>query len=315
MPVNWVSGTTTTMADPVSAVHRPRLGFGLAVAVFAMLIVGMLGLPRETAPLPAIARQALTIALPVWKTTEPVNEIVYGTRGFDTFGETFILLAAVVSVITLTRSREPRREYLGEAVAAAHEQRQVDPAQPATSSEREARSAEEQEEEPQPEEADRTALGAPAPERAEAMTVVIRVAARIAAVMLAVTGLYLVAWGYSPGGGFPAGAALAGVAVLLYAALGYRAVRAVIRPPVLEPLELAGAAAIILIALGGLVWKGSLTANWIPLAEPQTIRSGGIIQPFSVSELVEVGTGITLAIFALLSIEHDWTPDENDGDE
>jgi multicomponent Na+:H+ antiporter subunit B len=143
---------------------------------------------------------------------------------------------------------------------------------------------------------------------------VIRVAARTAAVMLGVASLYLVAWGYSPGGGFPAGAALAGVAVLLYAALGYRAVRAVIRPAILEPLELAGAAAIILIALGGLVWKGSLTANWIPLGEPQTIRSGGVIQPFSVSELVEVGTGITLAIFALLSIEHDWTPDENDGD-
>jgi multicomponent Na+:H+ antiporter subunit B len=314
MPANWVS-RTTTMADPVQALHRPRLGLGLAVAVFAMLVVGMLGLPRENAQLPPIARQAMTIALPVWKTTEPVNEVVYGTRGFDTFGETFLLLAAVVSVITLTRGREPRQEYVGEAVAAAHEQRQVDRPKPATSSEREARSAEDREEEPQPEEADRTPLGAPAPERAEAMTVVVRIAARTAAVMLAVAAVYLVAWGYSPGGGFPAGAALAGVGVLLYAALGYRAVRGVIRPSVLEPLELAGAAAIILIALGGLIWKGSLTANWIPLAEPQTIRSGGVIQPFSISELFEVGTGITLAIFALLSIEHDWTPDENDGDE
>ena len=51
----------------------------------------------STRPCPAIARYALEIALPQWHITEPVNEVVYGTRGFDTFGETFLLLAAVVS--------------------------------------------------------------------------------------------------------------------------------------------------------------------------------------------------------------------------
>ena len=49
-------------------------------------------------PLPAVARYAMDVALPRWGLTEPVNEVVYGTRGFDTFGETFLLLAAVVSV-------------------------------------------------------------------------------------------------------------------------------------------------------------------------------------------------------------------------
>ena len=55
--------------------------------------------------------------------------------------------------------------------------------------------------------------------------------------------------------------------------------------------------------------KGSLTANWVALAEPQTIRSGGVLQLFSGSELVEVATGLTIAIFALLGMRHEWAPD------
>jgi multicomponent Na+:H+ antiporter subunit B len=102
------------------------------------------------------------------------------------------------------------------------------------------------------------------------------------------------------------------VAVLLYAALGYRRVRRVVRPSVLEPLELAGAAAIIGIELVGLIRQGSFSANWLPLAPVGTIRSGGILQLFSGSELIEVGTGLTIAIFSLLGMTHDWTPDEND---
>ncbi len=179
--------------------------------------------------------------------TEPVNEIVYGTRGFDTFGETFLLLAAVVSVSTLARSRETRSEYVGEATAGRDEQRGSDPHEKQTPKESEARAAElgEQDNAPEAVDTDRSPLGSPGPEQAEAMTVIVRVAARLAAVVLAVAAVYLAAWGYSPGGGFPAGAALGGVVVLLYAALGYRRVRRVVRPSVLEPLELAGAAAII----------------------------------------------------------------------
>ncbi|MCU1659737.1 MAG: hypothetical protein JWO57_4393, partial [Pseudonocardiales bacterium] len=139
-----------------------------------------------------------------------------------------------------------------------------------------------------------------------------RVAARTAAVILAVAAVYLAAWGYSPGGGFPAGAALTGVVLLIYAALGYRSVQRVVRPSVLEPVEMAGAAAIIVIGLIGLFDKGSMFANWIHLAEPQTIRAGGTTQPFSAAELVEVATGLTIAIFALLGMGHDWTPDRQD---
>jgi multicomponent Na+:H+ antiporter subunit B len=58
--------------------------------------------------------------------------------------------------------------------------------------------------------------------------------------------------------------------------------------------------------------KGSFGANWLPLAAPETILSGGIAQAFSAGELVEVGTGLIIVIFAVLGMSHDWTPDVSD---
>src|SRR6266581_3429153 len=49
------------------------------------------------------------------------------------------LLAAVVSVIVLSRSREPRRGYFGEERAGAREQADADPSRPAGQKERDAR--------------------------------------------------------------------------------------------------------------------------------------------------------------------------------
>jgi multicomponent Na+:H+ antiporter subunit B len=295
--------------------HRPWLAAGLALAVTGAMLLAVTGLPRDTAPLPWAARHAMQIALPRWGTTEVVSEIVYGSRGWDTFGETFLLLAAVVAVGVLTRGREARHEYVGEASAGRVERAQADPNAAADGGESEARSAEHAEDDddaaPAPEHADDDPLGVPAPERAAAMTTVVRVAARVAAVILAVAAAYLVAWGYTPGGGFPAGAALTGVAILLYAALGHRAVRTVVRPDVLEPVELVGAAAIAVVGLVGLWRKGSFLDNWLPLAPQQTIRAGGTLQLFSGAELVEVATGLTIAVFALLGMRHEWTPDED----
>jgi multicomponent Na+:H+ antiporter subunit B len=296
--------------------HRPWLGAGLVAAVAAAFTIGVIDLPRESAALPAIARQAMEIALPKWGTTEVVSEIVYGSRGWDTFGETFLLLAAVIAVTTLGRPREPRAEYDGESSAGMQEQSEIDPKERDDASESEARGAEEAEgssEEPLPD-PDSVPLGEYAPEQAEAMSVVVRVAARSAAVILAVAAVYLAAWGYTPGGGFPAGAAVSGVAILLYTALGRHAVQWVIRPSVLEPIEIAGAIAIIVIGLLGLAFHQSLFANWATLAEQQTIRAGGNQQLYSAAELVEVATGLTIAIFTLLGMQHDWTPDEDDED-
>jgi multicomponent Na+:H+ antiporter subunit B len=298
-------------------IHRSTLAAGLSVATAVVLTVALVGMPREGAHLPAIARYGLQIALPRWHTTEPVNEIVYGTRGFDTFGETFLLLAAVVSVTTLTRRREPRRSFSGEEQAGADEQAEVDPREAADADEGRARKAEQEEEPgggtdeaPTP---DAIGLGVPGPERAEAMSVVVRTAARTAAPLLAVAGLYLVAWGYTPGGGFPGGAVILGVILLLYAGFGRRRVAAALQPSRLEAIELVGALAIIGLGVGGLVFEGSFTANFLPLArQPDTILSGGVLQAFSASELFEVSTGLTLAVFSLLAMEHDWSPDEED---
>jgi multicomponent Na+:H+ antiporter subunit B len=297
--------------------RRPWLGVLLVAGVAAALGVAMAGIPREHAPLPLIARYALEIAIPQWKLTEPVNEIVYGTRGFDTFGETFLLLAAVMSVVVITRSREPRREYFGESAAGAREQEQDDPAVGADATEEEARSAERLEQDYQAtkgeepiETPDAELLGTPAPERAEAMTVVVRNAIRVALPILAVAGLYLVVWGYSPGGGFPGGAVMLGVLLLVYAGFGRRKISRVIRPDLLETLELAGAALIIMTEFLGLVVKGSFSANWLPLAQVMTPLSGGVAQLFSASELIEVATGLTVAVFALLGMSHDWARDE-----
>jgi multicomponent Na+:H+ antiporter subunit B len=297
--------------------HRPWLGALLAAGAAAGLGVAVAGIPREHAPLPLIARHALEIAIPRWKLTEPVNEIVYGTRGFDTFGETFLLLAAVVSVVVITRSREPRQGYFGESAAGAREQAQDDPAVRTGATERQARSAEQLEQDDQvskrkepAETPDAVPLGTPAPERAEAMTVVARTAIRVVLPILAVAGLYLVVWGYSPGGGFPGGAVILGVLLLVYAAFGRRKISPVIRPDLLETLELAGAALIIMTEFLGLVFKGSFSANWLPLAPVMTPLSGGIAQLFSASELIEVATGLTIAVFAMLGMSHDWVQDE-----
>jgi multicomponent Na+:H+ antiporter subunit B len=300
--------------------HRGPAGLVLVAAVGVALTVALVKLPREASPLPAIARYATTIALPQWHTSEPVNEVVYGSRGFDTFGETFLLLAAVVGTVSITRRRERRRGFIGEELAGGREQQDigepVEGAQAQAGHQAEARRAEREE---QGQEAagttpDDTALGTPGPERAAAMTVVVRGAVRTVAPILAVAGLYLVAWGYSPGGGFPGGAVLVGVVLFVYVAYGYRRVEPVIRPDVVEPLELAGATAIIVIELLGLVLKGSFSANFLPLGPVGTIRSGGILQAFSSAELIEVGTGLTLAIFGLLGMGRDWSPDQAERD-
>ncbi|MGI5240857.1 MnhB domain-containing protein [Dactylosporangium sp. CA-139066] len=276
--------------------HRPRLGLLVAGLVTLLLGAAAWVTPREHAGLPLLARRALDGALPDWHSTEPVAAIVYGYRGFDTFGETFILLAAVVGIALLTRRREPRHGYVGEAAAGRREQRRVPVGEHGTTvTEREALRAEAAE------------IGeAPEPPEGAGMSVVVRGGVRVVAPVLAVAGMYLVAWGYSPGGGFPGGAVALGVALLAYVSVGYRRVQPLIRPEVMEPAELAGGLEILAVMGLGLPLAGSISANFLPLGTPQTILSGGILQAFSFGELLEVGTGLILAVFALLTMGHDW---------
>ncbi|MGN6473230.1 MAG: MnhB domain-containing protein, partial [Mycobacteriales bacterium] len=278
--------------------HRPWLAAAIAAAVAALFAIGLTNLPREHAPLPSVAHQALAAAQPHWHTTEPVNEVVYGTRGFDTFGETFLLLAAVMSVVVMARRKEPRHGFVGEELEGRQEQREISTGTLPDPGERSARFAEAGEEgADRPATPDDEPLGLIRHEMAHAMTVVTRNAAKTAAPILGVAGFYLCALGYTPGGGFPAGAVLLGVVLLLYAGFGYARIERAVGPRVIELVELAGAVLIIATEVLGLVFKGSVSENWLPLAPLQTIRAGGVAQVFSASELIEVGTGLILAIF------------------
>jgi multicomponent Na+:H+ antiporter subunit B len=296
-------------------VHRRWVGLVLSVGLFAVLLVALVGLPREHAPLPTIARQAMTETLPAFASTEPVSAVVYGFRAMDTFGETFLLLAAVVSVMLLARTREHRSGFVGEERAGAREQREDDPPAAETSTEHAAREAEQAESDADtraPATPDDVPVGSPAPERALAMTVVTRTAIRIVLPLLAVSGLYLVAEGYSPGGGFPAGGVVLGLVLLVHTGFGYPRIAGFVRPSVFEPVELVGALLVILLLALGLPLAGAFAANWVPLAAQETLRSGGMMQVFSLSELIEVATGLTITVFALMGMRHDWAPDTDE---
>ena len=73
---------------------------------------------------------------------------------------------------------------------------------------------------------------------------------------------------------------------------------------------MAGAGLIVMTEFLGLVFNGSFSANWLPLAPVLTPLSGGAAQLFSAAELIEVGTGLTIAVFALLGMTHDWARDD-----
>jgi multicomponent Na+:H+ antiporter subunit B len=289
----------------------------LVAAIAVILGLTVWSLPREDAPLPGVAKVAMAIAIPVWHTLEPVNEVVYGSRGFDTFGETFLLLAAVVGIGLITRTKEPRKGFIGEELAAAREEHQNPSGSSGGSTEHEARAAESEEQGKSsgPATPDDESLELLAPERAEAMSVVVRGGVRVLAPLLAIAGLYLAAWGYSPGGGFPAGAVILGVVLLAYVSLGYRRIERFVRPGLIETLEMVGAILIVATELGGLIFHGSFSANFLPLGDLGTIPSGGILQTFSGGELIEVSTGLTLALFGLLGMAHDWAEGDDEGDE
>ena len=303
----------TTEAPP----PRRRLAAAVLVAgMAACLAVALLDLPREGADLPGIARDAMAQALPEWHHTEVVSVIVYGTRGFDTFGETFLLLAAVVGVIVVCRGRERRAVFLQEERLGRREQIEAVRNGGDRFADRRHPQAEHAEhvEQGRADDAEGTrGIGAGAPVSEQAMTVVVRTGTRAVLPLLAVAGAFLLLSPWAPGGGFPAGAVLSGVVLLAYVAFGYGAVRKVVRPGPLEAAELFGAAAIIALGVLGLVLDGSFFANWLPLGTPETVHAGGILQVFSASEVVEVGTGLLIVVFSLVAMERDWTEQDQGG--
>jgi multicomponent Na+:H+ antiporter subunit B len=304
------------MTTPAPPQRRRVVAALLLAGTGVCLAVAFLDLPREKAGLPGIARDAMLQAFPEWHHTEVVSTVVYGTRGFDTFAETFLLLAAVVGVIVVCRGRERRRVFLQEERLGRREQTQARRSGADRSHDRQHAQAERAEDIEQGhagEAEGKKGIGARGVVSEAPMTVVTRTGARIVLPLLAVAGGFLLQSPWAPGGGFPAGAVLAGVVLLTYTAFGYRAVGRVVRPDLLEGVEMAGAAAIVVLGVFGLVLEGSFFANWLPLGVPETIHAGGILQVFSASELVEVGAGLLIVVFSLLAMEREWTQQDEGG--
>jgi multicomponent Na+:H+ antiporter subunit B len=78
----------------------------------------------------------------------------------------------------------------------------------------------------------------------------------------------------------------------------------------MEAVEVLAAVVIILVLLLGLPLAGSFGAQWMGLTPLETMRSGGTVQAFSLSELVEVATGLIIAVFSLLGMRHEWGRDQ-----
>lgn len=281
--------------------HGARLRGGLAALVGIVLATAYLATDQHD--LPPIARRAPAMAIPDWHTTEPVNAIVYGTRAFDTVGETFVLVAAVVSVTTLARRRRPRPDAAAEDLIATRERSR----QPADHQGDPTARRAEQAEESGSEELNEPTGRRPALDPEAGMGDVVRVATRVLLPILFVAGVLIYAWGYSPGGGFPAGTVVAGVALLVYASHGLNGLRRFGSTSLLETIEIVASSAVLMLAAAGLIFAGSVTANVLPLGRVHTIVGGGNIQLLSGIELVEVAAGLLLVILAILGMHHDWT--------
>jgi hypothetical protein len=48
----------------------------------------------------------------------------------------------------------------------------------------------------------------------------------------------------------------------------------------------------------------------LPLGVPKTIHAGGTLQFLSMSELLEVGSGLLIVVFSLLAMEREWTEED-----
>jgi multicomponent Na+:H+ antiporter subunit B len=62
----------------------------------------------------------------------------------------------------------------------------------------------------------------------------------------------------------------------------------------------------------GLVLKGSVSANWLPIGQEKTFFGGGILPAFSASEFVEVATGVLIVVFSLVAMEREWTEEDRE---
>ncbi|WP_187369452.1 MnhB domain-containing protein [Baekduia soli] len=136
--------------------------------------------------------------------------------------------------------------------------------------------------------------------RSETPGAVRALAAALAGPLLVFAG-YLVSHGHlTPGGGFQGGVILAAVALLVY--VGGRALAGREPRPVtlVELVDAVGAAAFVLVALGGLVFAGAAMTNFLALGISGQLLSGGTILVLEVVVGFEVGSAMALILTELL---------------
>ena len=112
---------------------------------------------------------------------------------------------------------------------------------------------------------------------------------------LVVLGIYVIVHGaLTPGGGFQGGIVLASAFVLVHVAGRYLILKRVRPMPLLEITEAGGAAGFVLIGLGGLIAGSTFLFNFLPLGEPGTLLSAGMIPLLNISVGLEVAGAVVL---------------------
>jgi multicomponent Na+:H+ antiporter subunit B len=192
--------------------------------------------------------------------TEAVGATTFDYRGFDTMGEEYILFAAVMGLVILLR------ELRGE------------------------RTEEEEEEEE-----------SPVHRRRREASDALRVLGLALVGPLIVLGIYIVAHGHiTPGGGFQGGVILAAALIVVSLAGRYPAMRRVRPIPLVELADAGGAAGFVLVGLGGLIAGSEFLYNFLPLGEPGTLLSAGMLPLLNISVGLEVAGAFVLLISEFL---------------
>lgn len=242
---------------------RARKGLFLAAAVVFgfVLIWGLSGLPAFGDYRGPYGTVLGQVVVSERHATEVVGATTFDYRGFDTMGEEYILFAAVMGLVILLRQlRSERTEEEGE----------------------------EEEEYP----IDRR--------RREASDA-LRVLGLVLVGPVVVLGIYIVTHGHlTPGGGFQGGIILAAALTLVSLAGGYPAMKRVRPIPLIELADAAGAAGFVLIGVGGLIAGSEFLYNFLPLGEPGTLPSAGMIPLLNISVGLEVAGAFVLLISEFL---------------
>ena len=239
-----------------------KILFLAAAAVFGFLLVwGLLGLPAFGDYRGPYGIVLGQVAMDERHAANIVMGTTFDYRGFDTLGQEYILFAAVLGLVILLR--ELRGERMDEE--------------------------EEEEEE--------YAVHRRRREASDAL----RVLGLVLVGPLVMLGVYIVAHGHiTPGGGFQGGIILAAALILVSLAGRYPAMRRVRPIPLVELADAGGAAGYALIGLGGLIAGAEFLYNFLPLGEPGTLLSAGMIPLLNISVGLEVAGAFVLLISEFL---------------